>query len=169
MFCLPPVLPDFIRQPPTPSGHCPTLHTGNSIQIRAPREKIFALVSDLDRWPELLPHYRRIQTLGTGEKGSIVHMAATRSGIPISWTSEYWTDERALELHFLHLRKWTKGMKVVWTLTPTRDGTRVEIIHDMKFRIPLLAWLAEPIISGFFIENIANKTLATFKAHLEQE
>jgi hypothetical protein len=58
-------------------------------------------------------------------------------------------------------------MKVVWTLTPTRDGTRVEIIHDLHFRLPWLAWLAEPIISGFFIENVANKTLAEFKKHLE--
>jgi len=125
-------------------------------------------VSDLPRWPELLPHYRSIQTLGSGEKGSIVHMAAFRSGIPISWVSEFWTDDKALELHFLHLRKWTKGMKVVWTLTPTRDGTRVEIIHDLNFRIPLLAWLAEPIIGGFFIGHIANKTLAVFKEHLEK-
>jgi ribosome-associated toxin RatA of RatAB toxin-antitoxin module len=146
----------------------PGLHTGNFIHIRAPREKIFALVSDLNRWPELLSHYRYVRTLGTNERGSIVQMAASRSGIPISWVSEYRADGHALELHFEHLRKWTKGMKVVWTLTPTRDGTRVEIIHDLKFRIPFLAWLAEPIICGFFIENIANKTLAAFKTHLEQ-
>lgn len=159
---------DFIRQHRVGSGNWPALHTGNSIHIRAPREKIFDLVSNLDRWPELLPHYRYIRTLEPTDKGNIVQMSATRSGIPLTWVSEYWADKRALELHFLHLRKWTKGMKVVWTLTPTRDGTRVEIIHDLKFRIPLLAWLAEPIISGFFIENVANKTLATFKAHLEE-
>jgi ribosome-associated toxin RatA of RatAB toxin-antitoxin module len=146
-----------------------TLHTGNSILVRAPREKVFRLVSDLSRWPELLPHYRYVRTLGKGERGSIVEMAAKRSGIPISWTSEYWTDERALELHFLHLAKWTKGMKVVWTLTPTRDGTRVEIIHNLRFRLPFLAWLAEPIIGGFFISHVANRTLTEFKALLENE
>lgn len=90
-------------------------------------------------------------------------MAARRSGIPIAWRSEYWADARALELHFLHLASWTKGMKVVWTLTPTRDGTRVEIVHDLRFRVPLLAWLAEPIIGHFFIDHVARKTLATFK------
>jgi hypothetical protein len=57
------------------------LHTGNSIHIRAPREKIFSLVSDLPRWPELLPHYRYIRKLGDGEKGEIVEMAAHRSGL----------------------------------------------------------------------------------------
>jgi ribosome-associated toxin RatA of RatAB toxin-antitoxin module len=145
------------------------VHTGNSILIKAPREQIFALVSDLSRWPELLPHYRYIRKVGSGEKGDIVTMAATRSGIPISWTSEYWTDQKNLEMHFLHLKKWTKGMKVVWTLTPTRDGTRVEIVHDMSFRVPLLAWLAEPIIGRLFIENVANKTLSTFKRHFEKQ
>ena len=82
----------------------PPLHTGNFIDIRARREDIFSVVSDLPRWPELLPHYRSIRMLGAGEKGRIVRMAAFRSGIPISWVSEFWTDANALELHFLHLR-----------------------------------------------------------------
>lgn len=125
------------------------------------------MVSDLARWPERLPHYRYIHFFEKTPRGVVVEMAAKRSGIPIAWRSEYWSDARALELHFLHLAKWTKGMKVVWTLTPTRDGTRVEIVHDLRFRIPLLAWLVEPIIGGFFIDHIARQTLATFKAHLE--
>jgi ribosome-associated toxin RatA of RatAB toxin-antitoxin module len=153
--------------PASPTSILPLLHTATAIQIAAPRERVFTLVSELARWPEVLPHYRCIRTLGRGEKGSIVQMAAYRSGIPISWVSEYWCDTRALELHFLHLRRWTKGMKVVWTLTPTRDGTRVEIVHDLRFRIPPLAWLAEPIIGGYFIDHIAHLTLATFKQQLE--
>ncbi|HYR58989.1 MAG TPA: SRPBCC family protein [Chthoniobacteraceae bacterium] len=145
------------------------MHTATSIHIKAPRETIFAMVSDLGRWPEWLPHYRSVQFRGAGPRGQIVEMAAKRSGIPIVWTSEFWTDPRALELHFLHLARWTRGMKVIWTLTPTRDGTRVEIVHDLAFRVPLLAGLAEPIISGFFIEHVAGQTLATFKALLENE
>lgn len=144
------------------------LHTATSIQIAAPREQIFAFVSDLARWPELLPHYRHIHFRGSGKRGQVVEMAAVRSGIPISWTSEYWADPRAIELHFEHLSKWTKGMKVVWSFTPTRDGTRVEIVHDLAFRVPLLAWLAEPIIGRFFIHHVAEQTLATFKQHLEK-
>ncbi len=125
------------------------------------------MVRDLALWPERLPHYRYVRFLEKTPRGDVVKMAARRSGIPIAWTSEYWVDARALELHFLHLANWTKGMKVVWTLTPTRDGTRVEIVHDLRFRVPLLAWLAEPIIGGFFIHAVATQTLATFKTLLE--
>lgn len=144
------------------------MHTGTSVVIKAPREQIFTLVSDLARWPELLPHYRYIKFRGVDVQGrSLVQMSARRGALPITWFSAYRADTRRLELHFEHLRAWTKGMRVVWTLTPTRDGTRVEIVHDLHFRVPLLAWLAEPVIGGFFIENIASKTLNTFKQILE--
>lgn len=95
-------------------------------------------------------------------------MSCVRSGLPVAWVSAYEADHRALELRFEHLKAWTKGMRVVWTFTPTRDGTRVEIVHEMKFRLPWLAWLAEPIIGGLFIHHIAQKTLAAFKAHIEK-
>ncbi len=126
------------------------------------------MVSDLARWPVLLPHYRFIENLGRERGREIVRMAAKRTGIPIAWVSAYEADRQSLELRFEHLRAWTKGMRVIWTLTPTRDGTRVEIIHDLQFRFRPLAWLAEPIIGGFFIEHIAAKTLRVFKEHLEK-
>lgn len=144
------------------------MHTGNSVLIHAPRERIFEMVSDLTRWPERLPHYRYVRFTGKDPGGrDLVEMSARRSGLPITWFSAYEADAARMELRFEHLRAWTKGMRVVWTLTPTRDGTRVEIIHDLRFRIPALGWLCEPIISGAFIENIANKTLRTFKKLLE--
>ena len=144
------------------------MHSCQSVLISAPRERIFETVRDLAKWPDILPHYRWVRFNGQVGVHRVAEMAATRTGIPISWTSEFWTDEEHLELHFEHLRKWTKGMKVVWTLTPTRDGTRVEIVHDLKFRLAWLAWLAEPVIGGFFIGHIAGRTLARFKEHFEK-
>jgi len=111
-----------------------------------------------------------VRITGKDERGrEIAEMSARRGPLPITWLSAYRDDPATLELHFEHLRAWTKGMRVVWTLTPTRDGTRVEIVHDLKFRVPLLAWLVEPIITHGFIEPIAGKTLATFKSLLESE
>jgi hypothetical protein len=126
------------------------------------------VVSDLARWPERLPHYRFIDFLEKDARGrDVVRMSARRGALPITWVSAYSADAARLELHFEHLRAWTKGMKVVWTLTPTRDGTRVEIVHDLAFRIRPLAWLFEPLITHGFIEPIAGKTLATFRALIE--
>ena len=143
------------------------MNTESRIVIRAPRQRIFDLTSDLSRWPELLPHYRYITYLERGHDRHIVKMAATRDGIPISWISEQIIDRDRLEIRFRHLRAFTKGMAVVWTFDEQPDGTHVRIVHELNFRIPALAPLAEPIIGGFFIDNIAHKTLRTFKTHLE--
>jgi ribosome-associated toxin RatA of RatAB toxin-antitoxin module len=144
------------------------MNTESSIVIRAPKQRIFDFTCDLSRWPELLPHYRYIDYLERGDDRHIVRMACHRDGIPISWISEQIIDRERLEIHFLHLRAFTKGMAVVWTFDERPEGTLVRIVHVLRFRIPALAPLAEPIIGGFFIENIANKTLRTFKAHLEK-
>ena len=143
--------------------------------MRAPRERIFKTTANLENWPRILPHYRYIRYLERGTPGdaaerNVVVMAASRDGIPISWTSEQIIDRARQEVRFTHLKAFTKGMRVVWTYTDTEEGdVRVEILHDLRFRFPLLAPLADKIIGGFFIDNIANKTLRRFKEHLEAE
>ncbi len=143
------------------------METGNSIIMHAPRATIFETAADLENWPRILPHYRYIRFLERRPESSIVEMAATRSGIPISWTSEYRVDRERMELHFFHLKAFTRGMRVVWTFTETPAGVLVEIWHEMRFRIPALAPVAEPIIGGFFIHHVANQTLRAMKRHLE--
>ena len=143
------------------------MHKTNSIIMRAPKMSIFETAANLELWPKILPHYRYITYLERGEKRNIVIMAARRSGIPIKWTSEEVIDRDRVEIHFNHLKAFTKGMHVVWTFDETPDGVRVEILHEMNFRIPLLAPIMEPIIGDFFIGNVANKTLRCMKEYVE--
>jgi ribosome-associated toxin RatA of RatAB toxin-antitoxin module len=143
------------------------MHKGNSIIMHAPRQTIFETAANLELWPKILPHYRYIRYLERSPERNVVVMAATRSGIPISWTSEQVIDREQLEVRFHHLRGWTKGMHVVWTFKETPAGVLVEIVHDLRFRAPLLAPIMEPIVGDFFIHHIANKTLRCMKSYLE--
>lgn len=144
------------------------MHKGNSIIMRASRQTIFETAANLELWPRILPHYRYIRYLERSPERNVVVMAATRSGIPISWTSEQLIDREQLEVRFHHLKAWTKGMRVVWTFKETPAGVLVEILHDLRFRAPLLAPIMEPIVGGFFIHHIANKTLRCMKSYLER-
>ena len=128
---------------------------------------IFETAANLELWPKILPHYRFIHYLERRPNRNLVVMAATRSGIPISWTSEQVIDAEKVEIRFHHLKALTKGMRVVWTFQETPDGVRVEIMHDLQFRMKFLAPIADLIIGGFFIHNIANKTLRCMKAYVE--
>ena len=143
------------------------MHKTNSIVMHAPKAAIFETAADLELWPKILPHYRYIQFLERGHDRNIVVMAARRSGIPISWTSEQTIDRERLEIRFLHLKAWTKGMQVVWTFYDAPDGVHVTISHDLRFRIPALSPIADPIIGDFFTHSIASKTLQCMKDYVE--
>jgi ribosome-associated toxin RatA of RatAB toxin-antitoxin module len=143
------------------------MHKANSIIMRAPRMRIFETAANLELWPKILPHYRYIRYLERAPRRNVVIMAARRGPIPISWTSEEVIDPDRFEVRFHHLKAFTKGMDVIWTFQDTPEGVRVEIVHDLQFRIPLLAPLAEMIIGKLFIHPVATKTLRCMKAHLE--
>jgi ribosome-associated toxin RatA of RatAB toxin-antitoxin module len=144
------------------------MHKANSIIIHAPKTEIFETAANLELWPKILPHYRYIRYLKRGPDRNTVVMAAVRSGIPISWTSEEIIDREEMKIHFHHLKAWTKGMHVVWSFKETPAGVLVEIVHDLRFRIPPLAPLIDPIVGTFFIHHIAGETLRCMKSHLEK-
>jgi ribosome-associated toxin RatA of RatAB toxin-antitoxin module len=143
------------------------MHKINSISMHAPKMSIFETAANLELWPQILPHYRYIRYLERSPNRNIVVMAATRSGIPISWTSEQIIDRDRFEVRFHHLKALTKGMRVVWTFRDAPSGVIVEIKHDLAFRVNFLAPIADKIIGDFFIHDIASKTLRCMKAFLE--
>jgi ribosome-associated toxin RatA of RatAB toxin-antitoxin module len=145
------------------------VNSTSGIVIGAPPEKIFATVSQLLRWPEFLPHYRFVRQLPSVPDAdwTLLHMSAEGGWFPVSWTARFRSDPSRMELHFEHVAAFTKGMRVVWTLTPVLEGTRVEILHVLNFRIRGLRWLMEPVLQHGFIEPVATRTLHTFKRLLE--
>ena len=128
---------------------------------------VFETVANLELWPQILPHYRYIRYLEHSPSRNVVVMAATRSGIPISWTSEQVIDRDRVEVRFTHLKALTKGMRVVWTFQEVPAGVLVEIKHDLAFRVKILAPVADKIIGDFFIRHIANQTLRCMKSYVE--
>jgi hypothetical protein len=145
------------------------MHTETSILIDAPVKRIYAMTSDLIRWPAYLPHYRWVRWVEGGPDEGIVEMAAMRGAIPIKWTSEFRREPGKPELWFRHLSAFTKGMEVRWIYEQTAAGVLITIDHKLKFRWPLLAPLANPIIGDFMIGWVAPRTLSTFKKLLEAQ
>lgn len=149
-------------------NHSIIMRSTTKILINAPRDAIFQMTSDIMRWPAYLPHYRYVQLLENKGDIKVIKMAAKRGQIPIAWTSEFRVDYDNREIHFTHLKAFTKGMKVVWTYTPVEGGTEVEILHELRFRITPIALPVEWIIQHVFIEYVAGKTLRQFKYLLEK-
>jgi hypothetical protein len=139
------------------------MQTESSILIDAPMSGVFEMTSDLIRWPAYLGHYRWIRWLEGGPNEGIVEMAAMRGVIPIKWISEFRRDPEKPKLWFRHLSAFTKGMEVRWIYEQQQAGVLITIDHQLDFRWPLLAPIADPIIGDFMIGWVAPRTLEGFR------
>jgi ribosome-associated toxin RatA of RatAB toxin-antitoxin module len=142
--------------------------TTTSIDIAARPETIYRFASATERWPEYLPHYRYVRKLEERGATIVVAMSAWRDFIPVSWVAEQTSDPETPTIRFRHVRGWTRGMEVEWRFEPIETGTRVTIEHRLEFQFPVAAdWLGEHLIGGFFIDDVAGKTLARMKTLAE--
>jgi ribosome-associated toxin RatA of RatAB toxin-antitoxin module len=146
----------------------------NSVIIQAPLNKVFAAAADLARWPEFLPHYRYNRFIVQTPSGGTVKMSCVHAGVPLTWLSQYRIDTERHELHFRHLRavlNATRGMEVVWKFEERPDGgVQVSVTHKLELHWPLIGpLLANRILAGFFVQRIAEKTLAGLKRKLEAQ
>ena len=141
------------------------------IDVEAPGRLVFDLARDVERWPDLLPHYLRVGVRRRDPDGSrVAEMVALRRlpgplglGIPVAWRARTWAEEDALRLRFRHVGGATRGMDVTWRIEPTAAGCRVTIEHD--FRPRLAVWA--PVVDRLFVRPIAGRTLASFKSIAE--
>ena len=143
----------------------------NSIVARAGVDIIFGLAADVERWPEILPHYRWVRVLEQRGQQKLVKMAAQRDGLPVSWTSIQEPRPAEWRILFRHVGGITRGMAVEWRLEPLDDSrTRVNIAHDFTPGWPLIGGRVTRLVIGeLFVRNIAGKTLRRIKELAEAE
>ena len=120
------------------------MHSETSIWIEAPSRDLFDLVSDLDRWKSILPHYRYVRILSRHDGTTHAAMSARRGPIPVFWEALQTADPRTRTIRFRHVRGITRGMEVLWSFTDERGGTRARVDHDLDFKVPVVGrWFAD--------------------------
>jgi uncharacterized membrane protein len=151
------------------------MRTVDKTRMRAPVARVLEAAADVERWPELLSHYRWVRLLERRPDGGIVEMAAWRPfgpvGFPTWWVSEMRVDRSAPAVHYRHVRGITAGMDVVWRFVAGEDGTDVTVVHQWSGpRWPLIGRAAAELVIGpVFIHGIASRTLAGIKRHVESD
>src|SRR5688572_26867841 len=93
------------------------MQTETTIDIRGPLPRIVALAADVERWPQILPHYRWVTLLGGGGDRKVVEMAARRGRIPVRWRAVQEIDRTGPTpvIAYRHIWGVTRGMDVAWT------------------------------------------------------
>lgn len=142
------------------------MRTVDEITIAAPADRAFRHAAEVERWPDILPHYRYVRMLERRADGGLVEMSANRPFGPLDWptwwVSEMWVDASRLEVRYRHLRGVTRGMDVLWKILPTPTGCHATIVHEWAgpswplIRRPAAEWVIGPV----FVHGIASRTLA---------
>jgi ribosome-associated toxin RatA of RatAB toxin-antitoxin module len=158
------------------------MHSTIGIDVAAPPDVVYRVARDVTRWERMLPHYSRSRVIRREPDGVLVCDFVARRplvpvlglGLPVTWRSRTWHDPATRRLRFIHVGGATKGMDVTWTIEPAPAGTRIEIAHDFRRRLPipvLGALLGDALfpafVDRFFTRPIAGRTLATVKALAE--
>lgn len=140
------------------------METVNEVSIAAPADVVFRLAADTERWPAILPHYRRVRRLRGTDDHKLVEMAAWRDIYPVRWTAVQRNFPEQKRITFRHVRGISRGMEVEWSLTEGPDGTHVRIWHQFTSNLPLVGGpFARYIVGRLFVSNIAGKTLRRIK------
>lgn len=146
------------------------MQTENVVEMRGDLDHIVTLAEDIERWPEILPHYRWVTLLEGGGDRKVVEMAARRGRFPVKWRAiqsiERGSGPPIIRYH--HIGGVTKGMDVAWYFDIKPDSIDVRIDHEFMPPWPLVGPpIANGIIGPHFVAYIASQTLATIKGIVE--
>jgi uncharacterized membrane protein len=134
------------------------------VTMAAPYQRIFRLAADIERWPEILPHYRYVRRLADIGDDRQYAMGARRGVIPVTWSAIQRPLPEARRIEFEHTGGVTRGMVVAWRFEPAGEAWDVSIHHQLDLRWPLIGGVvADRIIGPQFIDAIAGRTLRTIK------
>lgn len=135
------------------------LHARKDILIHAPIEQVWALHTNLQRWPDWQPDVATISVEGDVVGGTIFRWKA--AGLNITSTLQVVDPPRQIGWTGVSL-----GMKAIhlWTFTPEGDGTRVTTEESLSGWMPTLIRLFSPR----FLEQSLEKSLQTLKNAVER-
>ena len=147
------------------------MHTQHAVTIRGDIGEVYALAATVERWPEILPHYRRVDVIEPGESERVVSMQCVRSFGPLRWPCKWRAKQTLLpdenRILFRHLAGPVRGMEVEWRLRPVEDGIQTTIVHELSSKGPM-GVIYSRFVGRVFISAIAGQTLGKIKELVER-
>jgi aromatase len=111
-----------------------TVHeTEHEVTVGAAAERVYALIDDVGRWPEVFPPTVHAEVLERAGDGELIRIWATANGAAKTWTSRRRHDPGRLRVSFRQERSQhpVGGMGGAWIIEPiSASACRVRLLHD---------------------------------------
>jgi ribosome-associated toxin RatA of RatAB toxin-antitoxin module len=141
----------------------------SSIHVHAHLNRAFNLAAEVDRWPDLLPHYRSARIIANERETRVVEMTARRGWIPLKWALVQRPARADRRIYCKHVDGLTRGMWTEWSFIPLDAGVQITIVQDFNLQLPIVgSRLGRWAVARFLAKPIADQTLRCLKALAEE-
>lgn len=107
--------------------------TEHEINIGAPAERVYALIADVGKWPEIFPPTVHAECVERDGNSELIRLWATANGTAKTWTSRRQHDQERMSVSFRQERSQhpVGGMGGEWVVEPiSQSQCRVRLLHD---------------------------------------
>jgi len=135
-----------------------------SIVIKAPPEKVFAVITDYEKYPEFLPEVKKAKVeFGSGNVKEVTYTVDIKAKV-ITYTLKH-TARPPDELAWTMVRgEMMKGNDGAWILKAVPEGTEATYQIDLK-----LGALVPSMVERLLAEQSLPGLLANFKKRIESQ
>jgi coenzyme Q-binding protein COQ10 len=127
--------------------------------VAFPAALMYAVVSDVEKYPEFLPWVVALRVLSRREGGLTAEMAVGYGGLRERYTSDVALDPVQHSIDVVQTKGPFKTLENHWRLTPKGEGCEVEFSIQFEFKSRLLHGVA-----GHAFEKVMLKMADAFEA-----
>ena len=124
-----------------------------------PAELMYAVVSDVEKYPQFLPWVLALRVLSRRENGLTAEMAVGYGALRERYTSDVQLDPLARTIDVVEIKGPFNCLENHWRFTPKEDGCEVDFSIKFEFRNRLLHSVA-----GHAFEKVLMKMTDAFEA-----
>lgn len=135
-----------------------TIIKRQALIARAP-ERLFALVNDVERYPEMYPWCQSVDVLERGHNVIAARLHVRSSGVEFSFATRNTLDPPG-HMHMTMIEGPLKRLDGDWTFAPYGDGgCRVDLVLDFEPKSRLLG-----LATSFAFQRLADRLVEDFSA-----
>ena len=124
-----------------------------------PAELMYAVVSDVEKYPEFLPWVLALRVLSRRDNGLTAEMAVGYGALRERYTSDVKLDPRVHRIDVAQIKGPFKTLENHWQFTPRQEGCEVTFSIQFEFQSRLLHTVA-----GAKFEKVMLKMADAFEA-----
>jgi ribosome-associated toxin RatA of RatAB toxin-antitoxin module len=124
-----------------------------SIEIKAPRHKIYELAKDMERYSDFMPDVEYVKILHRNGNTTTTRWKTLVEEAPIEWTEVDVFDDTNTRIDYKLIEGDLDKFEGAWTFVEHDGVTKVVLGVDYDFGVPTLAELIGPILQKKVEEN----------------